>query len=184
MARSPEQQIWYGMISRCHNEGNKAYDGYGGRGITVCDRWREDFLNFYDDMGRRPSPKHTIERVDNDKGYSPENCIWATRDIQNRNHRRNRWLEFNGKRMILMDWAREIGITQQALQARLKEHPLDVALSMPANPTRKKYIEANGQKMSLSEWAEYLDVHKTTIERRLKRMPPDDALIRKDFRSK
>lgn len=74
------------MLSRCTNPQSKSFKDYGGRGITVCERWSE-FLNFYADMGQRPSPKHSIDRIDNERGYEPGNCRWETRQVQNLNRR-------------------------------------------------------------------------------------------------
>ena len=89
--RSPtgEYIVWSGMISRCHNSRNKAYQNYGGRGIIVCDRWRGSFEAFLSDMGPRPKGM-TLDRENNSKGYSAENCRWATYTQQNRNRRDNR----------------------------------------------------------------------------------------------
>lgn len=87
MAGSPEHKIWKGMIRRCYNPNTKSYRDYGLRGITVCDRWRRDFAAFYADMGPRPSPRHSIERLDNGSGYRPDNCAWATKETQARNTR-------------------------------------------------------------------------------------------------
>ena len=80
-----EFYTWRNMKSRCNNPNNKRWDRYGGRGVSVCARWKGSFLTFLADMGRRPSKEHTIDRKDNDGNYTPTNCRWVTRDVQNAN---------------------------------------------------------------------------------------------------
>lgn len=119
MGHRPEYNIWCGMKNRCSNPADPVFHRYGGRGINVCDRWRESFTAFFADMGSRPSPDHSIDRIDNDKGYSPGNCRWATRQEQNRNRRDNRLLTFDGQTLCLAEWAEETGICYNTLHGRL-----------------------------------------------------------------
>lgn len=84
---TPEYRVWTDMKTRCYNKNHKSYSGYGGKGVKVCDSWagRNGFMNFFSDMGERPSSKHSIDRIDGTKGYSPSNCRWATATQQNIN---------------------------------------------------------------------------------------------------
>lgn len=134
MARTNIYKIWHGMISRCRNQKRDCFANYGGRGITVCDRWK-DFNNFYEDMGNRPSSKHTLERKDNDGDYSPGNCKWALRFEQLRNTRRNRKYEWHGQFLCLSDLAAISGLHRATLHHRLANlnWPIEEAMSIPAN---------------------------------------------------
>ena len=133
---SHEYWIWNMVVQRCTNQNVPNWNDYGGRGITVCDRWLK-FENFLDDMGFRPSTKHSLERRDNDAGYSPENCYWATRMEQGKNKRNNRWIEILGKRQHLAEWAREYNISHTLIIARLKRgwSELD-AITTPPRPMK------------------------------------------------
>lgn len=83
----PEFNAWVGIKTRCYNKNRPEYKRYGGRGIKVCDRWKDSFENFLEDMGERPSPRHSIDRIDVDGDYEPSNCRWATDEMQSRNQR-------------------------------------------------------------------------------------------------
>lgn len=107
------------MMERCRNPKADRYFHYGGRGIKVCDSWH-DFAKFLADMGERPSPKHSIERRDNNSGYSPDNCYWATLGEQARNKRTNVMLTFNGETKCRRDWVIQLGIKESTLRDRLK----------------------------------------------------------------
>lgn len=119
--KTPEYGVWASMKTRCTNPQDCNYEGYGWRGIEVCSRWMDSFENFYADMGPRPSHLHTLERIDNNKGYSPNNCKWATIREQSRNKRSNRNLTYEGQTMCLSDWAEEIGIHSGTLSYRIKK---------------------------------------------------------------
>jgi len=128
MHRTPIYKTWSDMKTRCLNENDTNYKYYGGRGITVCERWLE-FENFYADMGDKPEGL-TIERRNNDKGYSPGNCYWATHSEQQRNTRINRMIRYNGKKQCLSAWAEETGIHCDTLRYRLKHYPPQLAFNM------------------------------------------------------
>lgn len=118
MTNTTEHRIWRGLFSRCEIPTDKAYKNYGGRGIKVCERWR-DFVNFYADMGPRPSSKHSLDRIDGNGDYEPGNCRWATSAEQNSNSRRNRYITYLGRSATLSQWAREFGICRSVLRGRL-----------------------------------------------------------------
>ena len=117
MSGSHTYQIWAGMKDRCRNPRNKFYGYYGGRGITVCDRWN-DFSLFYSDMGERPR-NHTLDRIDNDSGYSPENCRWSTRSEQACNRRNNRRIDFEGKSLTISEISKITGIHRNTISDRI-----------------------------------------------------------------
>lgn len=123
-------EIWKTMRQRCVNPRNRKFWLYGGRDITVCDRWLKSFANFLNDMGECPSG-YSIDRVDNDGNYEPANCRWATRKQQARNTRLNRMITFGGHTRCLTEWAEIIGIAQATLRYRLKHWPIEDALTAP-----------------------------------------------------
>lgn len=116
--RSPEYRSWTAMWDRCSNPAGGNWPGYGGRGITVTDRWK-DFEVFLADMGARPAGT-TLDRRDNSKGYEPDNCRWATADEQNGNRRTSLILEHGGRRQSLSAWAREVGLHKATISMRLR----------------------------------------------------------------
>jgi hypothetical protein len=118
LTKSRIRSIWRHMIRRCTQPRHPSYQDYGARGIKVCDRWL-DLRNFYADMGHPPEGL-SIERIDNNGNYEPGNCRWATQREQTHNTRRNRVLEFNGRKRLLSEWAAEFGMNQATLHGRLK----------------------------------------------------------------
>ena len=116
---SPEYMAWDSMRQRCLNPRNVNYANYGGRGIGVCDRW-SDFSAFLADMGDRPGPDFSLDRIDNALGYSPDNCRWATRTEQTRNTRNNVYLTVSGNRRLLLEFAEEYGVDAGVLRGRIR----------------------------------------------------------------
>ena len=108
---------WHGMLKRCRDKNFKEYMNYGGRGISVCERWRL-FENFLMDMGDMP-PAMTLDRINNDGNYEPNNCRWATRATQSRNSRQSRLYTFNGETLCLSDWAERLDLGRGTLQFRI-----------------------------------------------------------------
>jgi len=115
---SHEYWIWNMIVQRCTNPKIKNWMDYGGRGISVCDRWLV-YENFIADMGKRPTDGHSIERKDNNAGYSLENCRWATQPEQAKNKRNNHFIELFGRRQHLAEWAREYGVDHTLIISRL-----------------------------------------------------------------
>ena len=130
--------VWRAMVARCHNPKAHNFAFYGGRGITVCDRWRESFENFLADVGDRPGPDYTLDRRDNDGAYSPGNCGWATKIEQARNRRSNHVIEFVGVKKSLREWAETTGIPAATIEQRLRKlkWPVGRALTAPVATSR------------------------------------------------
>lgn len=149
--RNQVRHIWRLMIYRCTNPKNSDFMLYGGAGRYVCDGWTKDFESFYADMGKRPSSKHSMDRIDNNGSYTcghcddcvrrnqPMNCRWATIDVQTRNRKSNVLLTHNGKTMPLSDWAQELGMVRGTLEGRIKRNKWSVsrALETPVKPAHK-----------------------------------------------
>lgn len=114
-----EYQSWTNMRARCLDKTNAKYQIYGGRGITICERWTK-FKNFMLDMGRKPDPKFTIERDDVNGNYEPTNCKWISRKDQGRNKRNSVFVTYQGERMLLIDLVERLGISRSLVHQRLK----------------------------------------------------------------
>lgn len=134
MSKSAEYNSWRGIKERCGNPSHVRYAHYGGRGIVMCERWLNSFENFLADMGPRPSPSHTIERIDNDKSYSPENCRWASLKEQANNKSSSRLLTFQGETHTIEQWLEITGLPRTTLRRRLDVYGWSVekALGTPA----------------------------------------------------
>ncbi len=133
MSYTPEFRIWCDLRERCSNPSRDDFERYGARGITVCARWLESFENFFADMGHRPSAKHSIDRIDTNGNYEPDNCRWATATIQRENQRRTKLFTFNGHTGTLKDLARRAGISYTAVHQRVNtlKWTVEKALTTP-----------------------------------------------------
>ena len=119
-SHTPEYRVWNNLKNRCSNSNIPGYKNYGGRGITFCDKWN-DFAGFIEDMGKRPSPKHSVDRIDNNGNYCKENCRWATKNEQVINRRTNIIVEYLGEKIILKDLAIRVGLNYQLIQRRMNK---------------------------------------------------------------
>lgn len=117
--RDPAYNVWKKVRARCNNPKDDHFKWYGAKGVSVCSRWN-DFRSFRADMGERPSAKHSIDRIDNSKGYEPGNCRWATQQEQNRNRAANTYITHNGKTQCLAAWSEDLGGDRMLVSARLR----------------------------------------------------------------
>jgi hypothetical protein len=141
---SPEQiqekqrrHVYYAMKARCTNPNHPKFKDYGGRGIQVCDRWlgADGLINFYEDMGDRPSSDHSLDRIDNDGNYEPSNCRWSSRKQQQRNKRTAKVITYQGQSRSAAEWAEIYNLPPKLLRYRLsKGWNVDRALTQPVNP--------------------------------------------------
>jgi hypothetical protein len=120
MRRSAEWKAWQNLKRRCDNHKREDFHRYGGRGIEVCPAWHNSFLAFYSDMGPRPSSGHTLDRIDNDGPYSPENCRWLTRKEQAQNRQSNHRLTLDGVTRTLAEWEDACGLKADTIGRRLR----------------------------------------------------------------
>lgn len=134
-----EHNIWVNIKQRCLNPNVPAYKNYGGRGITICDRWLNSFENFLEDIGLSPTPQHSIDRIDNNKGYEPSNCRWATdsEQMKNRRYFRNngKLISYSNELLTIRELAKKYGLKPATLYKRLDNNwTIEEAVSTPANP--------------------------------------------------
>lgn len=159
------------MCRRCNNPEYSKYPDWGGRGITVCKKW-SSFEQFFSDMGKAPSGM-SLDRINNNAGYSKKNCRWATPTEQGQNTRYNRNLLFNGVTQCLSEWARQTGISITVLHSRLKrgwsaEQALTIQkATKPVLQGRSHIITFEDVTLNLSEWAQRIGLNRTTLNNRL-----------------
>ena len=116
---TPEYRAWNAMLNRCRNPKVPSYPKYGGRGIKVCDRWQKSYESFLLDMGRKPSHSHSLDRIDNNGNYEPDNCRWATDEQQRYNKRCTKLIEYRGKQITMSEAAKISGLSTKRINRRL-----------------------------------------------------------------
>lgn len=176
MLKTPEYYAWINIRRRCNNPNVAAYPRYGGRGIRVCRRW-DDFLTFLADMGRRPSDKCSIDRIDNDGDYEPSNCRWADHYEQAAN-RSSTWLvTHQGETLCVSEWARRFDIEPGALGRRLARGlPMEEATSRRGN-LRIRMLTHKGHTQSLTDWSKELGIKENTLWGRVLKGWSDEKIL-------
>lgn len=177
MKYDPLQSIHHGIITRCYNKNSKDYKWYGGKGVEVCERWRgkNGLANFRKDMGPRPKgttkgglPLYSLDRIDRDGPYSPENCRWATWEEQINNRGIATSITFDGETHTVTEWAKITGIGRESLYRRLNNLGWDIekALTTPCKKSKrgkKIFLDYRGKKISLLELASALGTSKASV---------------------
>lgn len=167
LSHLPEFAIWSSMKQRCNNKNSNAYHNYGGRGISYSQRW-EHFEVFLEDMGRRPTKNHTLERKNNNGNYEKDNCKWATRKEQARNYRHNNILEFNGEKRCISEWAEIYGLKHDTIATRLRiGWSIEKAITTKILNNRR-LILVNGVEMPIRTAERLLGFGSGTITNRIK----------------
>lgn len=164
--RTKVYTAWISMKERCNNPNNTHYHRYGGRGISLCKRW-DKFENFLTDMGEPPTPKHSLDRINNSKGYTPSNCRWATKVEQANNRETNVLVKHKGKTLNLKQWSVELDVPYQLLVNRWVKGERGSKLLEPRrHKAHDDLVEFNGESHTLKEWAEIIGVGYHALWRR------------------
>jgi len=159
-------------MQRCYADNNISYRDYGGRGITVCDKWKK-VEGFIEDMGKRPIGK-TLDRIDNDGNYCRENCKWSTPKEQARNRRNSIYIEYNGENLMIAEWAEKVNIKEMTIRSRFsKGWDAEKILTTPTNDLSIRsrpsvMIEYKNEIIALSDLARKFNIKYYTLRRRLK----------------
>lgn len=172
-----EYHSWENIIQRCTNPKNTYYSRYGGRGIKICDRWRNSFDAFLEDMGRAPTKNHTVGRLDNEGDYEPGNCEWQTRKVQQNNRSNTHYIEVDGKQVSRGELAESMGLTISQLVTRMKHNwTAEEMKSTPVKP-HWRHLTFNGKSQSMSDWSRELGISLQTISTRLRRGATDEEAL-------
>ena len=165
------------MKVRCLNKNNKSYRDYGGRGISVCSEWQESFSSFYEwSINNGYKENLTLDRINFNGNYAPDNCKWSTLKEQMNNTRKNIFLEYDGDTKTVKEWAETLGVSQYTLYSRVKKG-WSIADIIEKPIRRKRIITINGESHSIEEWAEISGIPVRTLYNRAKRNETGEKLL-------
>lgn len=143
LSKTRLHRIWHSMYCRCYYPTTNQYNNYGGKGVKVCDEWKHNFVNFYNwAMSNGYNDSLTLDRIDNNKNYCPENCKWSTLEQQNNNRTTSKFITYNGKTQTQIQWCREYNINVVTFSDRIKRGwSIEEALTLPSNSKCKKELK-------------------------------------------
>lgn len=180
MSKSRIYKIWRNMKTRCYNCNDKKYKDYGARGITICKEWKDNFYAFYEwavNNGYKENESYTnctIDRIDNNKGYYPENCRWTTLEVQANNKRTNSIIVYNGESDTIHNWCRRLGLSYETVRGRMRNHP-EYSAEQLFLPTKKNpLITYQGKTQCIRAWSRELGIPEYRINDRYHRWGGDN----------
>ena len=176
MYRTAEYNTWISIQQRCENPKTESYQYYGARGIKMCARWRESFLNFYEDMGARPSEYHSIERKNRDGDYEPDNCMWADRKTQANNKSTNVLITHEGRTQTAAQWADELDLRYATILERIGKGltPEEILSTRRLDET---LLTLDGLTLNLKEWGAKLNLKPSILSKRLAKGMPIEKVL-------
>lgn len=166
--KSPEYRTWLAIKSRCKNSSDRNYRRYGGRGITVDPAIDKSFAAFFAELGPKPTDRHSVDRIDNNKGYAPGNMRWAYRSQQQLNRSNNRLLSAHGKTQSIVEWSRELNLAQRTITGRLLRGK-SIEDALQPSRLKKRIYTFDGKKQDLAKWCRELGLHYATVLHRINR---------------
>lgn len=167
--KTPIYYSWQDMKDRCYNQNNIRYKNYGGRGIIVCDEWKNSYLNFKNDIGEKPTSEHTLDRIDVNGNYCKENCRWASLEEQANNTTRNHFVELDGINLTITQWARKYSLKPEVIFGRLERGwSEERAIKTPSNKKPLLTVIYMNKEMSLDEFSKLANLPTETMRFRIK----------------
>lgn len=170
LSHSRLYKVFRNMKTRCYNPNSHDFKNYGGRGITICDEWLNDFTAFYDwSLRNGYNDTLTIDRIDTNGNYTPDNCRWTTYYVQSRNKTNNKWITYKGETKCLEDWAKTKNLTSSKLKQRLELYGWSLEKSLETPPMKNgRFITYKGITKNITEWAKELGIKPDILAQRLR----------------